>query len=178
MKRLYFRLMISLLAAGLSGPTLAKDAGDVFVETFSEFDQPFPPCQGLPANGVLYSYSIQGEESGDCRVFVLPGFVDPGPNVIGQLIDANVAGQLHLVFDNPTKVFGFGILLNSLEDHTVTVDLFRKNGKVKTEIFTTSPTQSSTLSTGQFDYHKGQPLMPSPSASVVKVTFCVTRSTT
>lgn len=146
----------SLGAAGAAAAAGNGWPGSLFTETYDEvgttpeYPFPFPPCQGLVVNGVRYGFLVDGQFSGDCRVFVLS--FDPDP-LSGQVIDADAAGELRLTFDQPTRSIAFDFLVNTPEDKQVNVTLVARNGREFTRSFIASSSGPDRPATAAFQYH-------------------------
>lgn len=128
----------------------------IFTETY---DNPRDVvCEGLNLNGVMYSFTINGEpagDAGDCIAGILSG---PGetnninpPNMLG-----NTAGVLHLRFEVPTTEFGFGVAVGIATPHPegdiVIISLNRPGIGLLQEEVILEPNPDPFFPGGRFDY--------------------------
>ena len=139
---------VALLLLGASQSLAAKPS---FTETYNIAPQ---PCEGLDLAGVVYSFTVAGTPSLDCRAgtFVGPGTTN---DINPPNIEGTAAGVLHLRFDHPTTEFGFGVALSTVispQQNAVIVDLFRPGeGLLRQEVSLTE-TRDPLFVGGRFDY--------------------------
>ena len=150
-RRFLIALLVSAFAVGTGG---AQSGPPVFTQTYSPADP--VPCEGLALDGVTYSFTVGGAPSLDCvaRTMVGPGTTD---NIEAPNVEGTSAGILHLTFDVPTTVFGFGVarsivVPDAFVSDRVIVDLFRPGAGLLREELTLDPTSDPTFTGGRFEY--------------------------
>jgi hypothetical protein len=147
-------------AAEVGSEALAQSGNNIFTEEFNPV-APFPQplCEGFRREGATYAFTIDGAPSTDCRAQTLAGggitqFVH------FPLLAGTTAGILHIDFDHPTNVFGFGVARTAagssgvVTDHRVVVELFRPGSQGLRQELTLQPSVPPFPgpSGGRFDY--------------------------
>ncbi|GAB1539312.1 hypothetical protein NUACC21_19780 [Scytonema sp. NUACC21] len=142
---------ISLVGFCLVGIAASPVLGDqnVVTETFNV--QPVS-CEGLNLNGVLYSFTVANSPNLDCvaGLFFGPGATN---NIQPPNIEGNASGVLHLTFDKPTTVFGFGVAQSVFGvPQSVIITLNRPGAGVLRQEVQLTTTNDPFFVGGRYDY--------------------------
>ena len=149
---------ITMAAAGMglllffaTGSSLADK--NTFTETYDQVS--VQECEGLALNGVAYSFTIGGTPSQDCTAGTMTGPVNTN-DIHAPNIEGNAGGVLHLRFDVPTTVFGFGVALStrtSPQPDSVIVDLYRPGAGLLRQELPLTTTDDPNYVGARFDYN-------------------------
>jgi hypothetical protein len=142
--------LLAVLALSMWAASQAMAEKPIFTETY---DVDPVPCEGLELDGIAYSFTVAGAPNLDCTAgtFAGPGVTN---NINAPNIEGTAVGVLHLTFDVPTTVFGFGVakLASLPQAESVIVDLFRPGAGILREEVAVDTTNDPLFVGGRYDY--------------------------
>ncbi len=141
-------IILSVIFFSIIGSSASLAKKPIFTE---EFNIELVACEGLELDGVTYSFTVAGVPDINCNA----GSGCPTTNnILPPCVQYGTPGVLHLRFDRPTTVFGFGVAQLSFETNvqSVIVDLFRPgSGMLREEVFLDTSV-APTFSGARYDY--------------------------